>query len=131
MKQNKIIEYKKEMGEIKDFDLIKSTLSGMSLEEQRKYFYSIWQASHFTESYTFLYENDRPVIVYEGFIVGILLYNKYPVLSGMDKTVINEKGISEHIGVRFTPIPLDATSCNDEEATKDPRFFETHRFIKK
>ena len=136
MSRSNVIEYKPEMGELRDLERIKKVLGGKSIEEQRKYFYSTWWAPRFDTSYVPLYETDHAAVVSDGIIVGAMLSDGV-FLAGSgctteersDNNGAGYKEYSEQVGFYFTQVPLDTKRCRYSDKTDEPDFFDAHKHI--
>ena len=134
----KIVQYDDEMGSVAHFDDLKDVLLGKSIEEQKKYFYLSWWAPHFSESITPLYETDKPVIVKDNVIVGVVLGENLYLLEGTgiseeessDNNGAGYKEYSEETLFKFTKVALDIKSCLYTDYQNEYNFFNVHKCLK-
>ena len=133
----KLVQYDEEMGDIKNFDEIKNILLGKSIDEQKKHFYLSWWAPHFSTRYTPLYEEDKPVIIKDNIIVGVVLGENLYLLAGTgiseeeesDNNGAGYKEYSEETSFEFTRVPLDVKRCHYLDCQNEFDFFEAHKCL--
>lgn len=133
----KLVQYDEEMGEIKNFQEIKNYLSGKSIEEQKKYFYLTWYAPRFSTSFTLLYETEKPVIIKDNTIVGVIDGENIPLLVGegyisdeeSDNNGAGYKEYYEQTSLEFTKVALDKKGCRYADYSGEYDFFNAHKYL--
>ena len=133
----KIVEYDEEMGEIKNFKDLKVALVDKSIEEQKKHFYLSWSAPRFATTYTLLYETDKPVIIKDNIIVGVVLEGSNFLLVGTgytdeersDNNGAGYKEYSELTLFKFTRVALDKKGCRYADYQEENDFFVVHKYL--
>ena len=137
-KEKRLVQYDENMGEVNRFGELKDVLASKSIEEQKKYFYLTWWAPHFKTSYTPLYEEDKPVIIKDNIIVGVVLGENLFLLvdtgiseeESSDNNGAGYKEYSEDTYFRFTRVALDVESCHYGDVQNERDFFESHQNLK-
>ena len=134
--KKKLIKYESEMGKIKDFDKLKATFAGKTIEEQKKYFYLAFYAPGFAPIVTPLYEKEYPVIIKEDIIVGVVREEDFLLVgTGVtedersDNNGAGYKEYSENTFFEFTKVPLDVKVCHYLDREDEEEFFEVHKQI--